>query len=80
MNLREQYERDTGKEVMFNPYIVNQHYVAWVERQAACAEQLAAACKSFVSDATWRDDWLRAKKHVQDALAAYEAACKGGAK
>jgi hypothetical protein len=78
-NLREQYERETG-----NPYHRNDlykpTYTDWLERLAACAEQLAEACKALLTSEVSDDpqDGIKAVHLASAALAKYEAACKGG--
>lgn len=57
---------------------------AMVERQAACAERLAAACRDSLAIGlvlTRDDEILRARdvrERMRVAYAEYEAACKGG--
>lgn len=65
-NLREQYERETGRQAKLPIDNDDFAYLIWLERRAACAEELAVACMSPLAHQ------MRAT-----ALAKYEAACKG---
>lgn len=67
-NLREQYERETGKTANIGEDAESQWYVTWLERRAACAEELAAACMAMRAS-----EWNSFGKAAA-ALAKYEAA------
>lgn len=90
-DLREQYERETGKKSQTGGGILyRQGYVAWLERRAACAEELAAALQALAdkADATGDCDHKRASceevgcigeqvRNARAALAAFEAGNSG---
>lgn len=74
-DLRAQYERETDHKLSL--WDKSSDYVRWLERRAACAEELAELLDDAEHDIRQRampdKDWL-AKTRI--ALADYEAACK----
>lgn len=79
-SIRDQYEHETGKK-----YRNAEEYLCWLERRAACAEELVVVLKLYSKGSGQADDPIKHEYHftaaemkqIRAAFAAYEAACKG---